>query len=62
MAVKNKNTILAVVAGLGALFLVFAWLFWGSTVPEPTSKTKKAETDTMRRLRRRGSAAPPTVA
>ena len=45
---KNKNTILAVVAGLGALFLVFAWLFWGSTVPEPTSKTKKAETDTTK--------------
>ena len=42
MAVKNKNTILAVAAGLGCLFLVFAWLFWGSTVPEPTDKTKKA--------------------
>ena len=43
---KNKNTILAVAAGLGILFLVFAWLFWGSTVPEPTDKTKKAETNT----------------
>ena len=48
MAVKNKNTILAVVAGLGALFLVFAWLFWGSTVPEPTNKAKKADTDTTK--------------
>ena len=39
MAVKNKNTILMGAAGLIALFLVFAWLFWGSTVPEPTDKT-----------------------
>ena len=35
-------------AGLIALFLVFAWLFWGSTVPEPTDKTKKVETDTTK--------------
>ena len=45
---KNKNTILAVAAGLGALFLVFAWLFWGSTVPEPTDRTKQADTSTAK--------------
>ena len=45
---KNKNTILAVAAGMAAFFLVFAWLFWGSTVPEPTDKTKKAETSTAK--------------
>ena len=45
---KNKNTILMAAAGLIALFLVFAWLFWGSTVPEPTDKTKKVETDTTK--------------
>ena len=48
MAVKNKNAILMAAAGLIALFLIFAWLFWGSTVPEPTDKTKKAETDTTK--------------
>ena len=42
---KNKNTILMGAAGLIVLFLIFAWLFWGSTVPEPTDKTKKVETD-----------------
>ena len=42
---RNKNAILAAAAGLLALFLIFAWLFWGSTVPEPTDKTKKVETD-----------------
>ena len=42
---KNKNAILMAAAGFIALFLVFAWLFWGSTVPEPTDKTKKVETD-----------------
>ena len=47
MAVKNKNTILAVTAGLAVLFLVFAWLFWGSTVPEPTDKTKKVADNTV---------------
>ena len=45
---KNKNTLLAVAAGLGALFLVFAWLFWGSTVPEPTDMTKQADTSTAK--------------
>ena len=45
---KNKNTLLAVAAGVGALFLVFAWLFWGSTVPEPTNKAKKADTGTTK--------------
>ena len=48
MAVKNKNTILTIAAGLGCLFLVFAWLFWGSTVPEPTDKTKKAAGNTVK--------------
>ena len=42
---KNKNTILMGAAGLIVLFLIFAGLFWGSTVPEPTDKTKKVETD-----------------
>ena len=42
---KHKKTILAVGAGVLALFLVFAWLFWGSTVPEPTDKTKKPESN-----------------
>lgn len=32
-------------AGALALFLVFAWLFWGSTVPEPTDTTKKIESN-----------------
>lgn len=41
---KNKKTILAAAAGLIALFLVFAWLFWGSDMPEPTDQTKKTET------------------
>ena len=35
-------------AGFVVLFLVFAWLFWGSTVPEPTDKTKKVKTDTTK--------------
>jgi LPS export ABC transporter protein LptC len=48
IAVKNKNAILMAAAGLIALFLVFAWLFWGSTVPEPTDKTKKTETETTK--------------
>ena len=43
MAVKNKNTILMTATGIIVLFLVFAWLFWSSTVPEPTDKTKKSE-------------------
>ena len=46
MTVKNKNTILAAAVGLLTFFLIFAWLFWGSTVPEPTDTTKKAETNT----------------
>ncbi len=45
---KNKNAILMGSAGLIVLFLIFAWLFWGSTVPEPTDKTKKTETDTTK--------------
>ena len=45
---KNKNTVLAVATGLLALFLVFAWLFWGSDVPEPTDKTKKIETTAVK--------------
>ena len=39
---KNKKTILAVLAGLTALFLIFAWLFWGSAMPSPTGKRKNA--------------------
>ena len=27
------------------MFLVFAWLFWGSTVPEPTDTTNKTESN-----------------
>ena len=45
---KNKNAILMAAAGLVVLFLIFAALFWGSTVPEPTDKTKKTETDTTK--------------
>lgn len=37
-------------AGLLALFLIFAWLFWGSTVPEPTDKTKKQKRIQRKRL------------
>jgi LPS export ABC transporter protein LptC len=48
VAVKNKNMILAVAAGLAVLLLVFAWLFWGSTVPEPTDSTKKAADNTVK--------------
>ena len=48
MAVKNKKTILAVAAGLAVFFLIFAWLFWGSTVPEPTDKTKKVADNTVK--------------
>ena len=40
---KNKKTILAIAAGLLALFLVFAWLFWGAKVPEPTDPAKPPE-------------------
>ena len=45
---KHKKTILAVVTGLLALFLIFAWLFWGSVVPEPTDKTKKDAGSTVK--------------
>ena len=48
MAVKNKNTILMVAAGLIALSLVFAWLFWGSKTPEPTDPVKKAAESTVK--------------
>lgn len=41
---KNKNMMLAIGAGLLALFLVFAWLFWGSNVPEATVDIKQTET------------------
>lgn len=37
-------------AGLIVLFLIFAWLFWGSTVPEPTDKTKKWKQIQRKRL------------
>ena len=45
---KNKKTIVAAVAGLAVLFLVFTWLFWGSSVPEPTDKTKKENDSTIK--------------
>lgn len=45
---KHKSTILVVAAGLAVLLLVFAWLFWGSTVPEPTDNTKKEAESTVR--------------
>ena len=48
MAVKNKNTILMGAAGLIVLFLIFAWLFWGSTVPEPTDALKKNAESTVK--------------
>ncbi len=45
---KNKNTILMAAAGIIALSLIFAWLFWGSTVPEPTDMAKKAAESTVK--------------
>lgn len=36
-----------VAAGMAMLFLIFAWLFWGSKVPEPTDKTKKSYNDVV---------------
>lgn len=39
---KNKKTIGLAALGVAVLFLIFAWLFWGSQVPEPTDKTKQA--------------------
>ena len=45
---KNKNTILMAVTGIIALSLIFAWLFWGSTVPEPTDAAKKAAESTVK--------------
>ena len=48
MAVKNKNILLAVAAGLTALILIFVWLFWGSSVPEPTDKTKNTLESTVK--------------
>jgi len=42
----NAKKMLMTAAAIGAavLLLVFAWLFWGSSVPEPTDNTKKADT------------------
>ena len=45
---KNKNAILMAAAGLIVLFLIFAWLFWGSTVPEPTDAEKKDTGSTVK--------------
>ncbi len=42
---KHKKAILVAGAGVLALFLIFAWLFWGSTVPEPTDTTKVPESN-----------------
>ena len=38
---KIKSTMIAAAAGLLAIFLIFVWLFWGSSVPDPTDKDKK---------------------
>lgn len=35
---KNKQTILAVAGALIILLGVFAWLFWGSAIPDPSNK------------------------
>ena len=45
---KNKNTILMAAAGMIALSLIFIWLFWGSTVPEPTDAEKKNAGSTVK--------------
>ncbi|MBR6862206.1 MAG: LPS export ABC transporter periplasmic protein LptC, partial [Acidaminococcaceae bacterium] len=45
---KNKNTILMGAAGLIVLLLIFAWLFWGSTVPKPTDALKKNAESTVK--------------
>jgi len=46
--VKNKKTIGLAALGVAVLFLVFAWLFWGSDVPEPTDKTKDKYNETVK--------------
>ena len=45
---KNKKTIGLAALGVAVLFLIFAWLFWGSDVPEPTDKAKKAANETVK--------------
>lgn len=45
---KNKKTILAIGAGLLFLALVFAWLFLGADVPEPTNSANKANDSTVK--------------
>jgi hypothetical protein len=39
---KNKQTLMAVVAGIVVLAGVFAWLFWGSIVPSIGGKKAAA--------------------
>lgn len=45
---KNNRTLWAIATALVFLFLIFAWLFWGSTVPEPTDPGKSADRDTVK--------------
>ena len=45
---NKKKTLWAVAAALIFLFLIFAWLFWGSTVPEPTDPGKTTAKDTVK--------------
>lgn len=37
---RNNKAVTAIVVGVVALGLVFAWLYWGSTVPAPTGDKK----------------------
>lgn len=45
---NKKKTLWAIAAALIFLFLIFAWLFWGSTVPEPTDPGKTTARDTVK--------------
>jgi len=58
---KNKGSIAAIAGAVAILAALFAWLYWGSTVPEPTKEQKDTAvkatiTDTvMSRQREDGS-------
>lgn len=45
---KKNKTLWTIAAALVILFLIFAWLFWGSTVPEPTDPGKLTGEDTVK--------------
>ena len=45
---NKKKTLWAIAAALIFLFLIFAWLFWGSTVTEPTDPGKTTARDTVK--------------